>query len=328
MQRSPQNQEWLLFFYSVPSKPVKNRMQVWRLLTKSGALQLKGAVYVLPFTEDHLELCQWLTSTITAMGGEADFVRTAKLETMQNREVIELFSRQREKDYLGIGKKVEEVERWLSGGMPGLSRADRKILEQLNRCRKEFEELGRIDFFISPARARLEEKMDTLTQAVRDRLKTGATTEGAKIRSRQPAHYQEKIWVTRKNPYVDRMASAWLVRKFIDAEARFGFTDTAEAAPAEGTIYFDIPGGEFTHVGDLTTFEVLIEAFGLSQKALRRMAEIIHQIDLQDDKYQPAEAGGVRGILEGIRLTAQDDHAALLKGMDVVEWLYATKTRA
>ncbi len=320
---SPAPQDWLLFFYSVPSKPVANRMRIWRMLSKAGALQLKGSVYILPYSADHHEFFHWLTTSVAAMQGEADFVRTAKLETMQDAEVVALFHRQREKEYAALHKRLDELHKGLAAS--GRAVPD-KWLDQFARCRKEFDELQRTDFFASPAGRGVEEVLQALDSAVAERLEEGGMAPRRKIVKRKAQDYQGRTWVTRTRPFVDRIASAWFIRTYIDPAAVFAFVEGPEAPATDAqTVYFDIQGGEFTHVGELTTFEVLIEAFGARDKALKTLSEIIHQIDLADGIFQHPEAEGVRRILEGIRVTATNDHDLLEKGMAVMDWLYSSR---
>lgn len=139
--------------------------------------------------------------------------------------------------------------------------------------------------------------------------------------------YKGKIWVTRGNPFVDRMASAWLIKRFIDKEAVFRFMEERKMASLdENMILFDVRGGEFTHKGDMCTFEIILKSFGLKDKALRRIAESVHEIDLKDGKYRSLEARGIEEILVGIRKMSKDDAEALEKGMNVFEMLYASRT--
>ncbi len=319
---------WLLFFYSVPSKPVSNRMKIWRMLAKAGALSLKGAIYVLPYSDDHYEFCQWLVSSVAVARGEAAFVRTDRIETMKDDEIIEMFNRQRAKDYLGLEKRLDELERKVGNIRKGAgAMSDRKIEEELNRFVKEFQQAGGIDFFFSDARKELEKRMKAITAEIAALSRAETGERAVEVVPRRAADYQGKIWVTRKRPFVDRMASAWLIRNFIDREATFGFIDESEIDGLDkDTVTFDIRGGEFTHVGDMSTFEVLLKAFCLKEKSLGVMAEIVHQVDLKDDKYSNPAAEGLRDILEGVRRTARDDHEALEKGTIIMEMLHASKS--
>ncbi|MFN3479442.1 MAG: chromate resistance protein ChrB domain-containing protein [Thermodesulfovibrionales bacterium] len=318
---------WLLFFYSVPSKPVSNRMRIWRKLTQAGALPFKGAVYILPHSEEHYEFCQWLVSEAVGMGGEADFVHVKRIEALDNREIIDLFNRQRERDYRDVEKRMEGIERKIQNIKKGGGiRSNKKILEQLNRLLKEFESVRKIDFFSSKTGNILKKRIETL----RTELKTieghyrGVPTSA--IVHKNIKDYQGKTWVTRKNPFVDRMASAWLIKRFIDHEASFEFIDDKKTAHlGEDKIAFDIMGGEFTHTGDMCTFEVLIKSFSLTDKRLKRIATIVHEIDIKDEKFRTPEAKGIEVILAGIRKTSKSDADALKKGIDIFEMLYESK---
>jgi hypothetical protein len=319
---------WILFFYSVPSKPVSNRMKVWRKLMKAGAVQLKGAVYILPFNDEHYELLQWLVSEIGEMKGEGAFTRIEHIDTMKDTEIIALFNQQRANDYKVIGKALDNIERRLNsikqGGKTqnteGLSDPFRKLL-------KEFEEVKRVDFFSSTMGKVLNERITHVDGEINKLSGTETKEERlGTISSKVIDIYQGKVWLTRNKPFVDRMASAWLIRKFIDKGASFDFIGERDIdAAGKLSIVFDIRGGEFTHIGNLCTFEVLIKSFGLKDKTLKKIAEIVHDLDMKDDKYKPAESKGLEDILIGIRKTAKNDGDALEKGMQVFEMLYVSK---
>ncbi|HEX9137891.1 MAG TPA: chromate resistance protein ChrB domain-containing protein [Nitrospirota bacterium] len=154
-----------------------------------------------------------------------------------------------------------------------------------------------------------------------------APAEAASIMPRRTQDYQGKIWATRKNPFVDRMASAWLIKRFIDPKASFSFIDERDAASLDNPMVgFDVRGAAFTHVGELCTFEVLIKSFGIKDKVVKKIAEIVHDLDVKDDKYGKPEAAGVEDILAGIRKTAKNDADGLERGMDAFEMLYQSKS--
>ena len=323
-----QRQGWILFFYTVPSKPVSNRMKVWRKLMKAGAVQLKGSVYILPFNDEHYEFLQWLVSEIAGMKGEAAFVRIEKVDTMKDSEIVALFNQQRAAEYTNTGKALEDLERKLSSIRKGTKAHNIKgMSEQFTRLLKDFEEVKRIDFFSSTEGATLTEKMKRL----KAELKALAGTEPNKekpgtLMSKKPDDYQGTTWVTRRKPFVDRMASAWLIKRFIDEKAVFDFADEKDMDMiSKGSVAFDVRAGEFTHAGDMCTFEMLIKVFNLKDKTLKRMAEIVHDLDMKDEKYKAIEAKGLEEILIGIRKTAKDDRDALEKGMQVFEMLYMSK---
>jgi hypothetical protein len=321
-------QEWLLFFYSVPSKPVNTRMKIWRMLVKTGAVQFKGSAYLLPASDDHYELFQWLVSSVASMQGDAAFIKVSRIESMKDYEIIGIFDQQREKDYLDLGIRLDDFESKIAKTKksPGAVN-DNKIKGELNKISKEFEDLGKIDFFCSKSRKEMEQRLKTVAAAVAGLTRDESINPTVEIVKRRMEDYQGKTWVTRKRPFIDRIASAWLIKGFIDKKASFGFIDENEIESLDKeTIVFDMVGGQFTHVGDMCTFEVLIDAFGLKGKALGMIAEIVHQLDLQDDRYRTPAAEGVREILDGIRKTVKDDHEALKQGMSIFAMLYAARS--
>src|SRR6266568_1007753 len=244
-------QEWLLFFYSVPSKPVSNRMKIWRMLVKAGAVQFKGAAYILPASDDHFELFQWLVSSVTAMQGEAAFVRVPGIETMKEDEIVGLFDRQKGKDYLDLGNRLDEFENRIGIIGNGIATLGNKKLEdELQKFVKEFQEMGKIDFFFSKGRKELEKRLKSIASEITGRSRAESAKHAVEVMKRRAADYQGKRWVTRKRPFIDRIASAWLIKGFIDKKAVFGFIDESEVESLDkDTIAFDMVGGEFTNVG-------------------------------------------------------------------------------
>lgn len=322
---SSRKQEWLLFFYSVPSKPVNSRMRIWRMLVKAGAVQFKGSAYILPASDDHYELFQWLVTSVTEMLGEAAFIKVSGIETMKHDEIVALFDRQREKEYLDLGNRLDEFENRV--GIIGKEAAlmdSMKAGEELQRFVKEFQIMAKIDFFSFKGGKELEKRLKVIASEIIGRNRAESFKQANEVSKRHATEYQAKTWVTRKRPFIDRIASAWLIRRFIDKKAAFGFIEENEVEGLpEDTIAFDLVGAEFTHVGDLCTFEVLLKSFGLKGKALGVVAEVVHQLDLQDGRYQNPAAEGLREILNGIRKTVKDDHEALERGMGIFEMLYA-----
>ena len=292
---------------------------------KTGAVQFKGSVYILPSSDDHYEFFQWLVSSVEAMQGEAAFVRVTKIETMKDDEIIRLFNQQRAKDYLDFNKRLDEFENKIAGIGKGVETVtNKKIGEELNKFVKEFQEIGKIDFFFSKERKELEKRLEAIASEITGMSRAKSSNQALEVAQRRAADYQGKIWVTRKKPFIDRIASAWLIKGFIDKDAVFGFIDENKLESLDkNTVTYDIVGGEFTHIADMSTFEVLLKSFGLKGKALGIMAEIVHQLDLMDEKYKNSAAEGLREILDGIRKTVKDDHEALEKGMSIFEMLYA-----
>ncbi|MBI5213124.1 MAG: chromate resistance protein [Nitrospirae bacterium] len=326
IEHKPSGTGWLLFFYSAPSKPVSSRMKIWRRLIKAGSLPFKGAAYILPYSEEHYEFCQWLVSEVDAVGGEAAFIGAGKIETMKDREIIDLFNKQREKDYHDIEKRSEAIEIKIQSIKKGSGRHAKKTAEAFNKLLKEFEAVRKIDFFSSKTGAIFKKKLDTLRAELAGIDASYTSIPSRAITPKRAADYQGRIWITRKRPFIDRMASAWLIKKFIDKNAVFRFADEKEIGqPGKKTVAFDVMGGEFTHIGDLCTFEVIAKAFTLNEKKIKKIAAIVHELDIKDDKYKAPEAKGIEEVLTGIRKTALNDADALEKGMTIFEMLYESK---
>lgn len=331
-KNSTKNPDWLLFFYTVPAKPVGSRTKIWRKLTKIGAVKLKGAVYILPYSDEHHEILQWLISELSSLGGDGALVRTETIEPLNSGEIIDLFNRQCADRYhkltdsfVSLEWKIDMLKKNVKTGL------EKNLAAQLNKLQKELYAIGKTDFFKSKIGIELESRIKILKNEVPQLAsvskKRQPKTDNIQSLGQKREDYQGKTWITRTNPFVDRMASAWLIRKFIDNQAQFAFIDDTEHEKVDpGSITFDIRNGDFTHFEDLCTFETLIVSFALKDRILQRIARIIHDIDLNEDKHRSLEADGVEMILSGIRKTATTDSSALEKGMDVLEALYASFT--
>jgi len=326
MPDSPK-EKWLLIFYSVPSQPVSNRMKIWRKLAKIGAVQLKGAVYILPNNDEHYELFQWLITEVDSMGGDGAFVMTSHIETLKESEIIALFNQQRGKEYHVVETKIAELEMKLNSiRKGGRSQQTANLHELVGRHKKEFDDIRRTDFFSSKSGGILGKRIKVLETELKTGVDSAPRTRPLPIAQKRKEAYQRKTWITRQKPFVDRMASAWFIRRFIDADAVFKFVpDHAAAVKKKDTVTFDIRDGEFTHVKDLCTFEVMVKAFGTKDKIVKKMSEFVHELDVKDHKYDNPEARGIEDVLTGIRKTSKTDQEALERGMDVFEMLYASK---
>jgi hypothetical protein len=321
-------QEWLLIFYSVPSHPVSSRMKIWRKLVRSGAVQLKGAVYVIPASDEHQELFQWLIGEVKALGGDGAFVRSSAIETMSDAEVRELFVRQVSEEYRGLDKAVATLELKVQSIRKGTKLQDRSLLiDQLAKAVKDFEDIRKRDFFSSTAGDAFNKRLQQLQSGLRG-LDKAVSVDAATVSLKRAEKYRHRVWITRKKPFVDRMASAWLIKRFIDPDAAFQFIEERELSTnAPESVTFDLRNGEFTHVGELCTFEVLIKSFGIRDKAVKKIAEIVHDLDVKDEKYGSSGTAGVEEILTGIRKSGKNDMDTLERGMAVFEMLYQSRTR-
>lgn len=326
MTKTP-SQDWLLIFYSIPAHPVSGRMKIWRRLARAGAVQLKGAVYILPANDENRELFQWIIGEVKSMGGDGSFVRTARIETLSDSEVRGLFNAQRDTEYRDLEKALEVLERRVQSSRKGAVAGVRESVgSDLASLRKTCEEIVARDFFGAPRGRETGRRIQTLEASLKD-LQEPGPGKAAPLSRKDPKKYRRRVWVTRKRPFIDRMASAWLIRRFVDPAATFRFIDEKDIGRlSTGEVAFDLQGGEFTHHGDLCTFEVLVRSFGIKDKAVRKISEIVHDLDLKDDKYGNSAASGIEEVLIGIRKTTREDAAILDKGMAVFEMMYQSRT--
>lgn len=316
---------WLLFFYSIPSKPVSKRMKIWRRLQQLGTLHLKGSVYLLPHSDERKQRFSELAAEVAALGGEADFVVAECIGTMRNEEVIALFNAARAQAYAHAEKSLHALEQKVGSLQKGSKTVTPEaLLTEFRKIEKAAGDIAAVDFFGSEQGKDFMRRLQTLAGQLEETSHGKTPVHTPEIEPRTPGDYRKRVWATRPHPFVDRMASAWLIRRFIDPDALFVFTADIAKAPA-GSVLFDIPRGDFTHHGDLCTFEVLIKSFGLKQKPLKKLAELVHELDIKDGRYAVPEASGIEELLTGIRKTAHNDADALEKGMAVFEMLYASK---
>ena len=309
---------WLLLIHQIPPKPGYLRVKVWRRLQQLGAVALKNSVYVLPKGEQTMEDFQWVRREIEAGGAEASICEANFLEGISNPQVESLFHAARDAEYGVIARELTQV-------MRSRSRENEQKHRQVERLRKRFDEVVAIDFFGAPGREATE---GLLTQAEQKLLAKKQEAHVEKLEKKPVANPRGCTWVTRTGIHVDRIASAWLIRRFIDPDAAFKFVPAKGYQPRAGELRFDMFEAEYTHEGDRCTFEVLLKRFGVEDKALEPLAEIIHDLDFKDDKFGRDEAAGIARLLAGLYATEEDDMRRLTRGSEVFESLYqAFKTR-
>ena len=308
---------WLLLIHQIPPKPAYLRVKVGRRLQGLGAVPVKNSVYVLPRSEQALEDFHWVRAEIVAGGGDASVCEAGFLEGLSDQAVEALFHAARDADYAEVGKEIRTLQKSVAarGRRPAPSRE--QAASALGRLRRRFEDVAAMDFFRAPGRNEVEGLLAAVENAVRPPSDTSADQPPASI-----APKPGRTWVTRSGVYVDRIASAWLIRRFIDPEARFKFVRGHAYEPKADEVRFDMFEAEFTHEGDLCTFEVLVRHFRRDDPALRHLAEIVHDIDLKDSKFSRPEAPGLEHLLSGIAMRHADDVARIDDGSAVFEGLY------
>lgn len=305
---------WLLFVHQLPAHPSNLRVRTWRRLQQLGAVAVKQAVYALPDSPSAREDFEWLKTEIDAAGGQASVFLADTVDAWSNDALVEEFRRSRQDAYAGLAREAEQVlKRAGSEARRSKRRPSRRVVQQL---RERLSAIEQVDFFGSAGRDRVV----ALVRQIEERV--APTPRGAPVQAGGPPRsYRAHLWVTRPRPGVDRMASAWLIRRFIDPDARFDFVADRNAVPATATP-FDMFGAEFSHQGDGCTFETLCTVFAIQEPAIARLATIVHDLDLKDGRFGAPEAATVGTVIDGLQLAHADDQTLLEHGMSLFDSLY------
>jgi hypothetical protein len=295
---------WLLLTFTLPTKRASQRVEVWRKLQRYGTVPLGNSGYLLPSNPTNEERFQWLATAIRKYGGDASIVDVRSIDNISTPQLIGRFAEARAREYQEL---IRELQKFSS--LP----VQKRVVGRLSRLRSRFQEIVEVDFFGSPLQKRVGE---LLVRADEARV-TARVPETAQIK---PQDYKNKVWVTRPRPGVDRSASAWLIRRFIDRKARFAFAPEDRVPPA--FVPFDMFHGGFGHRGDNCTFEVLQKDFRIRERKTKVISEVIHDADLADDKFGRKEGYGIDEVLKGWARQGIPDPELLDRGMQLIEGLY------
>jgi hypothetical protein len=302
--------EWLLLIHQLPAEPAYLRVKLGRRLRRLGALQLKSSVYVLPASDEAAEDFRWLLREVMAGGGHATLAQARFLEGVDDEEVREMFRRERDGEYEEILSAARELA---AGEVHG---------EEVQRLRRRLAEVAGRDPFDAPGRAGAEAAVAAVERRSRGEVDRA---EGAGPPDRRP---RGATWVTRRGVKVDRLASAWLIRRFVDPDARFAFVDPATHRARAGELRFDMYAGEYGHQGEHCTFETLLSRFGLVEPALRRLGEVVHDLDCKESRYAHAEGAGLAALVEGLAAAYARDEDRVQAAMPLFEALYRSFSAA
>jgi hypothetical protein len=297
---------WLLLLYALPSRCKAERVSLWRKLKKFGAVQ-KTSAYILPDEPAHRERFQWLAKQVLDSGGEATLVQAQKIEGLPDEQIINLFHVERANDYKGLIVEAQALAKKTKRAVP-------EFEAEVERLRRRFQELRAIDYFDCPS----GHDAEMLLNRVATRFKKSTD---AKTHPLNKADYTGRTWLTRPRPEIDRVGSAWLIKKFIDPEARFVFALRPGDSP--NAIPYDMPDVEFTHQGEDCTFETLLKRFHFSNPRLQMIGEMIHDADLEDGKFGRTECMGIDLVLKGFATQALADEEILTKGFSMFDGLYS-----
>ena len=294
---------WLLLMFSLPSKRASERVGVWRRLRKYGTLALRASGYLLPNTPENHERFEWLAAAVRKYKGQASVARLEAIDNMPSDKLRQMFLDARARDYETLMRDLRK-----------LTARKSKASGEVGRYRRRLQEIAAIDFFGSPLRSRAQALLESA-----DPVRMGKTAFDTGRKARK--QYLRRVWVTRPRPGIDRVSSAWLIRRFIDRNARFAFADDPARHP--GAVPFDMfHGGGFGHRGDDCTFETLRAEFAIRERKVGMIAEIIHDADLADEKFGRSEGLGLDRVLIGWAQHGISDEALLRRGMEMIEGLY------
>ncbi len=295
---------WLLLTFTLPTKRASQRVEIWRKLQRYGTVPLGNSGYLLPNNLSNEERFQWLATAIRKYGGDASVVHVESIDNLSKAQLIGRFSEARTREYQEL---IRELQAFSSKGAEG------KTNGRLGRLRNRFQEIFEVDFFNSPLQVRVKELLEHAAS-----LRGPASAPTRKVNAKD---YKGRLWITRPRPGVDRCASAWLIRNFIDPKARFAFTPE-DRVPASG-VPFDMFHEEgFGHRGDDCTFETLTKQFHVRDPKVVLIGQIIHDADLLDDRFGRKEGYGVDKILKGWAQQGIPDDKLLERGMELIEGLY------
>ena len=313
--------KWLLLVHQIPSKPDYLRVKVGRQLQRLGAVAIKNSVYVVQAVPPMRKALAEIARAIHQRGGEAAVCEAQFVDGLTDGAVEDLSREARDSEYFEVAKDAKRLASGMRGGRAADDARRRPAAQKLERLRRRFDEIVARDPFNAGGR----EAAARVLSLAEDRLE--GVELSAKQGSAQPEPPRGATWVTRTGVMVDRIASAWLIRRFIDSSAAFKFVDARGYRFGRGEIPFDMAGAEFTHKNGNCTFEVLVDRFRLRDAGLKPIAEIVHDLDLEDGKYGRPEAAGVDRMILGLAIAKQSDPIRVAQGAAMFENLYESFRR-
>jgi hypothetical protein len=293
---------WFMLTFTLPARRASQRVEVWRKLQRYGAVPLGNSGYLLPNNPSNRERFEWLGQMIRKHAGEASVVSVQSIDNLSTPQLVARFSEARGREYQEL---LRDVQKLSSGAL------QKRAPARISRLRERFREIAEIDFFGHPLRKRAEELLARADVSPAMAEKPPRTN---------PKDYKGRLWVTRPRPGIDRSASAWLIRHFIDKRARFTFAHEGDVP--RGAVPFDMFQGGFGHRGEDCTFETLLKEFRVRNARVAAIGEMVHDADLNDGKFGRKEAFGVDEVLKGWARKGAPDKDLLERGMEMIEGLY------
>ncbi len=302
---SPQTSApWLLLVFTLPTARASERVGVWRKLQRYGAVQLPASGHVLPNNSANQERFEWLATSIRNSRGQAAVAQVSLFDELQNGQLEQMFNDARARDYQALEKELKKLGKT----------ARRDVTEtDMARLRRKLQQIVEIDFFGSPARARIEAAMQ--------QLELKDSNQPISRSKKNAKDYLGRTWVTRPHPGIDRVSSSWLILRYVDPQAKFVFDHDSKRHP--DAIPFDMfNAGGFGHVGNDCTFETLLKSFAIKEARLKLLGQAVHDADLADEYFGRNEALGVDRILDGWNRQGLSSDEVLRKGLEMIDGLY------
>ena len=304
VSRKPQPASWLFLVFTLPTAKASERVGVWRKLQRYGAVALPASGYVLPNNSMNQERFEWLATSIRSSKGQAAVAQVWSFDELRNEQIEHMFNEARTREYQVLEKELKKLAKLSNRG---------KLEPGVVRLKRRLQQIVEIDFFGSPIRARIEEAVGHLA--------SDHGTEKEREGKKNPKDYVGRAWITRPQPGIDRVSSAWLILRYIDPHAKFAFDKDPRRHPH--AIPFDMfNAGGFGHVGNDCTFETLVKSFGIKDSRLRLVSQAIHDADFADEQFGRTEALGIDRILDGWNKQGVANEEVLRRGMEMIEGLY------
>jgi hypothetical protein len=315
---------WLTLLTTLPPTPTRHRVGVWRKLQRIGAVRLRGSAWLLPERAETTELLQWLVQEIGSFRGEATLLHVDRIENMTAAQVTALFHKARTAEYDVVVQGCREILAQLDRSRASQRGAIAALRAKLDTLRRELDRVQAIDYLQAPAGPRALALWETTAKRLRTtEAPAHARAGGGRPRTLPP---RGSTWVTRPRPHIDRIASAWLIKRFCDPDATFAFADAADAA--RKGVPFDVLGAEFGHQGEDCTFETLVKRFAVKDRRVKVIAEIVHEADLHDGKFTRTEAAGLDLAVKGLAEAVPDDQELLERGGLLFDGVYSVLKRS
>ena len=314
--------EWLLLVYQLPARPSNIRVRTWRRVLQVGAVGLKNSAYVLPNSPQAKEDFEWIKAEIVALKGQANVFLADPLDAATREEIVSAFRTARRADFEVVRGEAKALLTAIKRG-PKPTPVRRRLERSARMLRERLSNILAIDFFHAPGGTEAVALFDEI-EVLLTTSPNVAKTPPLKGETLMPEKFHSRTWITRPRPGVDRMSSAWLIRRFIDPQAKFAFAEGPNGIP--GAVPFDMFGVQLSHEGNFCTFETLLRRFGIGGPALARISQIVHDLDLKDERFNVPETPAVGRLVEGLRQIHADDHKLLEHGMEIFEALYRSLT--